>query len=268
MRIRVVDAFAGRPFTGNPAGVVLVDAFLDDAWLQSVALEVNHSETAFAHPLPAGQDADWNLRWFTPKTEVALCGHATMATAHVLFSSGKATDTVRFRTQSGVLTAVKAADGAITVDFPTAELSEVAVPEALPAALGVEPVSAHQVQGIGDLLVELPNEAAVRHLDPDFKALAPLAGRGVLATAAAEDPSRGYDFVSRCFFPRIGVNEDPVTGGAHTAFGPFWSSRLNKDELTGFQASRRTGEVSISVRGERTLLTGKAITVLDGELMA
>ncbi|MEU6841628.1 PhzF family phenazine biosynthesis isomerase [Streptomyces sp. NPDC046716] len=268
MRIRVVDAFADRPFTGNPAGVVLLDGFLDDAWLQSVALEVNHSETAFAHPLPAGMDADWNLRWFTPTTEVDLCGHATLAAAHVLFSTGRASGPIRFNTASGILSASVAPDGTITLDFPTAQLTEAeAVPE-LAAAIGATPEATYRTGVVGDLLVLLPDEASVRSLAPDFKALAEIAERGVVVTAPAADPSGDHDFVSRCFFPRVGVNEDPVTGSAHTALAPLWSERLGRTDLTGLQVSRRTGRVGVALRGDRTLLTGKAITVIDGELMA
>ncbi|MGY0021642.1 PhzF family phenazine biosynthesis protein [Streptomyces sp. cg35] len=267
MRIRVVDAFADRPFTGNPAGVVLLDAFLDDGWLQSVALELNHSETAFVHPLPAGQDADWNLRWFTPTTEVDLCGHATLAAAHVLFSTGRATGPIRFRTRSGILIATADSDDSLTLDFPTAKLTAADVPAELAPALGATPLSAHDTGGVGDLLVELADEATVRALVPDLVALADLSERGVIVTAPAADPSAGYDFVSRCFFPRVGVNEDPVTGSAHTALAPFWSERMGRTDLTGMQASDRTGLVGVALRGERTLLTGKAVVVIDGALM-
>ncbi|MEV7689260.1 PhzF family phenazine biosynthesis protein [Streptomyces bungoensis] len=270
MRIRIVDAFTDRPFSGNPAGVVLLDdAFPEDERLQNVALEVNHAETAFAHRLPAGGEADWALRWFTPVAEVAMCGHATLATAHVLHTTGTHDGPVRFATRSGVLSATPGADGWITLDFPTAPLTPVAVPPGLAEALGADPVAVHDTgPQVGDLLVELADEGTVRGLGPDLKALAAHSSRGVIATARADDPSGGHDYVSRCFFPRLGIDEDPVTGSAHTALAPHWSARLGRDDLTGLQASRRGGVVRTGLRGERTLLTGRAVTVIDGELLA
>ncbi|MGP3954084.1 PhzF family phenazine biosynthesis protein [Streptomyces sp. 7N604] len=271
MRIRIVDAFTDRPFAGNPAGVLLLDSggFPDDAWLQRVAAEVNLPETAFAHPLSQGGEADWALRWCTPATEVNLCGHATLATAHVLHTAGIASGTVRFATRSGVLTATAADDGSITLDFPTAPLTALDVPDSAVAALGTDVLSAHDTgPNVGDLLVELADEKTVRALAPDLAAVARLGHRGVIATARAEDPTRGYDFVSRFFAPAVGIDEDPVTGSAHTALAPFWSERLGRDELTGLQASARTGLVRTALRGDRTLLTGTAVTVIDGELHA
>ncbi|MET9412346.1 PhzF family phenazine biosynthesis protein [Streptomyces sp. NPDC002935] len=269
MRIRIVDAFTDRPFAGNPAGVLLLDSFPDDAWLQSVAVEVNHAETAFAHRLPEGGDADWALRWFTPATEVALCGHATLATAHVLHTTGAHEGPVRFATRSGVLIATPQADGSITLDFPTAPLTPVEIPDGVAEALGAEPLSTLDTgPNTGDLLVEVADEKTVLGLAPDHKALARYSERGIIATARAEDPSRGYDFVSRCFFPNVGIDEDPVTGSAHTALAPFWSERLGRPGLTGLQASPRSGLVRTEVRGDRTLLSGHAVTVIDGELLA
>ncbi|MGW1029549.1 PhzF family phenazine biosynthesis protein [Streptomyces sp. NPDC002577] len=269
MRIRIVDAFTDRPFAGNPAGVVLLEEFPDAESLQQVATEVNHAETAFAHPLPEGGEADWALRWFTPATEVDLCGHATLATAHVLHTTGAADGTVRFATRSGVLAATVRADGSITLDFPTAPLTRVDIPEGVPAALGAQPLSAYDTgPHTGDLLVEFADEKAVLALAPDLKALVEHSKRGIIATAPAEDPARGYDFVSRCFFPRVGIDEDPVTGSAHTALAPFWSGRLGRTELTGLQASARSGLVRTELQGDRTLLTGRAVTVIDGELLA
>jgi PhzF family phenazine biosynthesis protein len=286
MRIRVVDAFTDRPFAGNPAGVLLLDApdapetpnapdspntpgsFPDNVWLQQVAREVNHAETAFAHPLPADQDADWALRWFTPTTEVALCGHATLATAYVLHSTGAHQGPVRFRTLSGVLTATPGADGSVTLDFPTAPLTRVHAPEGLAEALGAEPLTAYDTgPGVGDLLVEVADEQTVRGLAPDVKALGSCSERGVIATARAAEPGRGHDFVSRCFFPNVGIDEDPVTGSAHTALAPYWSERLGSTTLTGLQASARSGVVRTELRGDRTLLTGNAVMVIDGELL-
>ncbi|MFH8392298.1 PhzF family phenazine biosynthesis protein [Streptomyces sp. NPDC018036] len=269
MRIRIVDAFTDRPFAGNPAGVLLLDAFPDDAWLQNVALEVNHAETAFTHRLPEGGDADWALRWFTPATEVALCGHATLAAAHVLTSTGAHEGPVRFATRSGVLIATPEADGSITLDFPTAPLTPVEIPDGVAGALGAEPLGTFDTgPNTGDLLVELGDEKTVRGLTPDHRALARYSERGIIATARAEDPSRGYDFVSRGFFPNVGIDEDPVTGSAHTALAPFWSERLGRSALTGLQASPRSGLVRTEVCGDRTLLSGHAVTVIEGDLLA
>ncbi|MEU0437396.1 PhzF family phenazine biosynthesis protein [Streptomyces sp. NPDC006290] len=268
MRIRIVDAFTDRPFAGNPAGVLLLDSFPDDAWLQNVAMEVNHAETAFTHRLPEDGEADWALRWFTPATEVALCGHATLAAAHVLRSTGAHTGPVRFATRSGVLIATPAADGSITLDFPTAPLTPVETPDGVAEALGAEPLSTLDTgPNTGDLLVEVADEKTVRGLAPDHRALARYSERGIIATARAEDPTRGYDFVSRCFFPNVGIDEDPVTGSAHTALAPFWSERLGRPALTGLQASPRSGLVRTEVRGDRTLLSGHAVTVIEGELL-
>jgi len=272
MRIRIVDAFTDRPFAGNPAGVLLLDtaaSFPDDAWLRNVAMEVNHAETAFAHPLPRGGEADWALRWFTPVAEVALCGHATLATAHVLATTGAARGPVRFATRSGVLVAATHDDGSITLDFPTAPLTAVGTPPGVATALGAEPLTTYDTGPyIGDLLVELADEETVLRLTPDLGALGRCSERGVIATARAEDPSRGYDFVSRCFFPNVGIDEDPVTGSAHTALAPFWSGRLGRTGLTGLQASSRSGRVRTEVRGARTLLSGRAVTVIEGDLLA
>jgi PhzF family phenazine biosynthesis protein len=269
MRIRIVDAFTDRPFAGNPAAVVLLEEprFPGDEWLRRVAAEMNLSETAFAHPLPDEGEADWALRWFTPEVEVNLCGHATLATAHVLHSTGRGGSRLRFRTRSGVLSAVPAADGTVTLDFPTAPLSPVAEPPGLAAALGCEVLATHDTgPDVGDLLVEVRDEQTVHALAPDMRALAHLPTRGVIVTAAAQDPAAGYDFVSRFFGPAVGVAEDPVTGSAHTALAPLWSARLGRNGLTGLQASARTGFVRTALRGDRTELTGSAVTVLEGEL--
>jgi predicted PhzF superfamily epimerase YddE/YHI9 len=264
MRIRIVDAFTDRPFGGNPAGVVVLDSFPDDSWMQQVAAEVNHSETAFVHPIESPA-ADFALRWFTPAVEVALCGHATLATAHVL-----GLDKVRFQTHSGVLTAVSGGDGWFTLDFPTAPLTPVETPSGLAGVLGADIRAVHHTgPNTDDLLVELADEATVRGLRPDFTALARLENRGVVVTAAAADADAGYDFVSRFFGAAAGVAEDPVTGSAHTALAPFWSARLGgRTDLVGYQASPRGGQVRVTLVGERTHLTGRAVTVIDGELYA
>lgn len=268
MRIRIVDAFTDRPFAGNPAGVLLLDAFPDDNRLQNIAVEVNHAETAFTHRLPAGGEADWALRWFTPAAEVNMCGHATLATAHVLHTSGAHEGPVRFATRSGVLIATPAEDGSITLDFPTAPLTPLELPDGVAEALGAEPLAAFDTgPNVGDLLVELADEKTIHALAPDLKSLGVYSERGVIATARAENPALGYDFVSRCFFPNIGIDEDPVTGSAHTALAPFWSERLGRTELTGLQASPRSGRVRTRLHGDRTLLTGRAVTTIEGELL-
>lgn len=265
MRIRIVDAFSDRPFAGNPAGVVVLESFPEDAWMQSVAAEVNLSETAFVHPLPPGAEGDFALRWFTPEVEVALCGHATLATAHVLARPG----TVRFATRrSGVLTATATAagDGAYTLDFPAAPLSPLPPDPDLAELLGAEIVSLHYTGPItDDFLVELVSERAVRELTPDLAGLAGFSHRGIVVTAAGDHE---YDFVSRFFGVGVGVPEDPVTGSAHTALTPFWAARLDRTEMTGYQASRRGGVVRVALRDDRTLLTGHAVTVIDGDLRA
>ncbi|POX36155.1 oxidoreductase [Streptomyces sp. Ru73] len=269
MKIRIVNAFTTDPFGGNPAGVVVLDgpSYPEQSWLQRLAAQVNLSETAFALPLPDSDDADWALRWLTPATEVDMCGHATLATAHVLHSAGTATGTVRFATRSGVLTTTASDDGSISMDFPTAPLTAVPVPQGLAAALGTEPVATYETgPQVGDLLVEVADEKTVRELSPDLGALARYGDRGVIATARAENPDCGYDFATRCFFPGVGIAEDPVTGSAHTALAPFWSERLGRNELTGLQGAGRTGFIHTALRGERTLLTGNAVTVIEGEL--
>lgn len=271
MRIRIVDAFTDRPFAGNPAAVVLLDSgpFPGDDRLRRLAAEVNLPETAYARPLPEDSEADWALRWFTPVTEVNLCGHATIATAHVLHSTGAATGTVRFATRSGILTATTAADGSITLDLPTAPLTEVEVDDEVRAALGADVLSAHDTgPNVGDLLVELADEKTVRTLSPDLSAVARLDHRGVIVTAPAAEEGAPYDYVSRFFGPALGIDEDPVTGSAHTALAPLWSARFGRDELTGLQVSARTGVVRTALRGDRTLLTGSAVTVIDGDLIA
>ncbi|MFI5616987.1 PhzF family phenazine biosynthesis protein [Streptomyces sp. NPDC051567] len=273
MRIHIVDSFADRPFSGNPAGVCLLPPgqWPQDPWLRQVAAELNHSETAFALPLPAGGEADWEIRWFTPLVETNLCGHATLATVHTLHRERGLVGTVRFRSRfSGVLTAWVDGDGAVTLDFPAAPHHEVPVPDGLAEALGVRPEAAFRTGALGDLLTVLPDEAAVRAVRPDLPAIAALTRReglrGVIVTAAASSREPGYDFVSRFFSPAEGIPEDPVTGSAHTALAPYWSARLGRDGLTGFQASARGGLVGTSLHGDRVHLTGPAVTVLEGTL--
>ncbi|MFI8083155.1 PhzF family phenazine biosynthesis protein [Kitasatospora sp. NPDC086009] len=273
MRIHVVDAFTDRPFAGNPAGVCLLPAgeWPDDTWMRQVAAELNHSETAFALPLPGGAEADWAIRWFTPTVEATLCGHATLATAHTLRTERGILGTVRFRSRyHGVLVTHTDEAGGVTLDFPAAPGTEVPVPEGLAEALTVEPESAWHTGRLGDLLAVLPDEAAVRDLTPRLDALAALTLRddlrGVIVTAPAARGDAGYDFVSRFFAPARGIPEDPVTGSAHTALAPYWTARLGRDRLAGLQVSARTGLVRTALHGDRVHLSGTAVTVLDGTL--
>ena len=266
----VVDAFTDRPFAGNPAGVCLLpgrdrDDAADPAWMRRVAAEMKHSETAFVRP--AGDpDADFELRWFTPLTEVALCGHATLAAAHALFDTGTAGPgaPIRFRTlHSGVLT-VRRDAGGLSMDFPAVPPEPIDVPDGLAAALGARLRWAGR-NAQNDVLAEVADEAAVRALVPDVAALAAVDARGVIVTAPAGEDA-GHDFVSRFFAPRVlpGDGEDPVTGSAHCALAPFWAARTGRAALTGYQASARGGLVRVAPRGDRVVLSGSAVIVLDG----
>ncbi|MEO6703196.1 MAG: PhzF family phenazine biosynthesis protein [Jatrophihabitantaceae bacterium] len=269
MRLRTVDAFTDRPFTGNPAGVLRLDQ-LDslteqppDSWLAALAAEVNLSETAFVLPAEAGTEADFGLRWFSPTVEVDLCGHGTLATAHCLFADGVA-GPIRFSTRSGILTVQALADGSLAMDFPAQPPSEISPPDGLLEAIGAP---ARWVGWGGtDYLVEVADAATVRALAPDLVRIAALPARGVMVTAGSDEP--GADFVSRFFGPAVGVAEDPVTGSAHTVLGPYWGQRLGKDELVGRQLSRRGGTVSVRLLGDRVLLSGWAVIVSDGQLSA
>ena len=273
-RMLIIDAFAERPFAGNPAAVCLLGSqgWPDEAWMQRLAAELNLPMTAFVHPLANDVDADYALRWFTPAIEEKLCGHATLATAHALHSERCSAGTVRFSTLSGVLIAHFTDDGTITLDFPAATVAEMQVPEGLDLALGASAEAACSTGTLRDVLVVLADEATVRGLAPDFEAISRIQRRddirGITATAPADDGARGYDFVSRFFSPADGLPEDPVTGSAHTALAPYWSPRLGRDRLTGLQASPRSGLVRTFVREDRVELTGRAVTVLDGTLRA
>jgi PhzF family phenazine biosynthesis protein len=256
-----VDAFADAPFRGNPAAVCLLPAPRDEAWMADVAREMNLAETAFVAPRA---DGSFDLRWFTPVVEVALCGHATLASAHVLWERGilGPADVARFHTKSGLLTATRTADGLIELDFPARLSTPMPVPEGLADTLGAEVL--HTRRSADDDLVEVASEEIVRALRPDFARLAKLPVRGVMVTARAAHPP--YDFVSRFFAPAVGIDEDSVTGSAHCCLAPFWSERLGKTEMLAYQASARGGVVRVLCRGDRVGLAGRAITVLDGEL--
>ena len=261
MRLFQIDAFADSAFTGNPAAVCLLDdRAVTDAWMQSVAAEMNLSETAFVRNREAH---DWSLRWFTPTIEVALCGHATLATAHALLEEGLLPrgGTARFHTKSGALTATQAGD-LIELDFPAKVAAPSEPADGLIEALGTQPVRVSLNEF--DYLVEMANEEDIRSLTPDIAMLRRIPVRGIIVTSRAA--TSGFDFVSRYFAPAYGVDEDPVTGSAHCALGPYWAPRLGKTELTAYQASPRGGVVRVTVAGDRVRLAGRAVTVVRGEL--
>lgn len=251
-----VDAFAERVFEGNPAAVVVLGAWPDDALLQAIAMENNLSETAFFAP----EEDGFRLRWFTPRAEVDLCGHATLASAHVLFEHrGHEPDSLRFATRSGVLSVRREAAG-YCMDFPATASRPADVPGDLIDGLGGRKPTA--VLAGPDCPAVFDTPADVATLEPDFSALARLDGRGVIATA----PGTDCDFVSRCFFPRLGVNEDPVTGSAHCQMAPYWAVRLGRTDLRARQISPRGGRIDCRVRGDRVELLGRAVTCLVGTL--
>ena len=261
--IHQVDAFTAEPFRGNPAAVTILPAAREEAWMQAVAREMNLSETAF---LVRRDDGAFDLRWFTPTVEVELCGHATIASAHVLFETGAlaADETARFETRSGTLTA-RRAGARIELDFPATAPTETPPASGLLAALGVS-----EARFVGktrfDWFVELASEGEVRGLAPDFGGLRALDVRGVICAAAA-DGGAAVDFVSRFFAPGAGVDEDPVTGSAHCALAPYFAGTLAKNPLVGHQASARGGTVHVEVAGDRVRLGGDAVTVMRAELL-
>jgi PhzF family phenazine biosynthesis protein len=271
VQLHLVDAFTSSPFTGNPAGVCLTDA-TDAAWMQAVAAEVNVSETAFVDLSTLGATGEVGLRWFTPKVEVEICGHATLASAHVLFEQGLASSPIAFRTAAGVLRAEGLPGGGIQLDFPVDEpvsaLPDGHLADEFADALGAAVVELARCRY--DVLVEIPSPAEVRDLEPDLSVLRAASGRGVIVTARAEDdPTPGApDFVSRFFAPAVGIDEDPVTGSAHCCLAPWWAERLGRNELAGWQASPRGGRVGVRLLGGRVELVGHAVTVLRGELLA
>ena len=260
LEIVQVDAFTDRPFSGNPAAVCVLDGPAEESWMRHVALEMNLSETAFLHP----NDNGYNLRWFTPTTEVDLCGHATLASAHVLWEQGHIgpDKEARFSTKSGLLLA-RQANGWIELDFPARPETEAVPPDGLVEALGAVPL--YVGRNGSDYLVQVESEETVRKLNPDIGLLVKVDCRGVIVTARAGTSE--YDFVSRFFAPRSGISEDPVTGSAHCCLGPFWAKRLDKQEFTAYQASARGGMLRVRVRDDRVYISGQAVTVLRGELV-
>ncbi|HEY6877576.1 MAG TPA: PhzF family phenazine biosynthesis protein [Polyangiales bacterium] len=257
--LHLVDAFADRAFTGNPAAVCLLDGPRPDTWMQSLAFELGYSETAFV----TRGEARWGLRWFSPTTEVALCGHATLAAAHVLWGLGRAQGPLEFETQhSGVLRCERDAR-VISIDLPCGKLEQTPPPVGLLSALGVRPVSLHKTEQ-NDYLVELEDEDAIVRIAPDLGALAHVQARGIAVTSRAKNPE--FDFVSRFFAPAFGIPEDPVTGSAHCALAPFWAARLDKVKLRARQLSQRGGVLEAELRGDRVRLSGRAVTVFTGAL--
>lgn len=254
-----VDAFTNKPFAGNPAAVCVLDAPRDDAWMQSVAAEMNLSETAFVRPLENG----FELRWFTPKVEVDLCGHATLATAFTLFQMGivGAEKAIEFQTRSGILTAVRQGKF-LQLDFPATPVEPCVPPHGLLEALSVDAIFVGKTKF--DRFVVVDSAEIVRSLRPDFRKLASIAARGVIVTSVSDMPE--VDFISRFFAPSHGIDEDPVTGSAHCALAPYWAQQLGKTQMVGFQASERGGLVNVELKGDRVILGGEAVLVMKGEL--
>jgi PhzF family phenazine biosynthesis protein len=254
-----VDTFVDKGFRGNAAAVCILSGPAESSWMQSIARKINVSETAFFYRKSDG----FNLRWFSPLVEVDLCGHGTLAVTHVLREQGYFTgqSTARFRTRSGLLTARLQGEW-IELDFPSLPQHETAPPVELREALGV-PMTYVGTDG-DDYLVELDSEDAVRTLRPNVSMLSHIQARAIIVTSQAS--SSGYDFVSRVFAPRLGIDEDPVTGSAHCCLGPFWMAKLRKEELIAYQASSRGGVLRLRMNGERLSLSGKAVTVAEHRL--
>ncbi len=261
IRIVTVDAFTNVPFAGNPAAVCVMQEPRPEDWLRNVAREMNLSETAFLVP----RNGDFDLRWLTPAVEVDLCGHATVASAHVLWEDGHllAGKQARFHTRSGLLTADRRGDW-IELDFPVKIATAAEPPAELLPALGVtSPVAV--VKNVFDYLVEVESEEELRGLRPDHTTLRKIPVRGVIVTARSS--TSDFDFISRFFAPASGIDEDPVTGSAHTALGPYWGAKLGKTEMTGYQASPRSGVVRVRLNGDRIILGGQAVTVMQATLL-
>ncbi|MFO7967473.1 MAG: PhzF family phenazine biosynthesis protein [Archaeoglobaceae archaeon] len=267
MKIFQVDAFTSKPYRGNPAGVCILQNAEDEEWMLNVAGEMNVSETAFLHP----QGDGFNLRWFTPHVEVDLCGHTTLASAHILWETGRLRRDQKavFYTRSGTLTAQRNGEW-IEMDFPSRPAESSTLPDSLLDALGIDAKDAKlNYTGITqfDYLIEVEKVDSIYDLQPDFSQLAKIDTRGIIVTARSADPA--YDFISRFFAPQVGINEDPVTGSAHCSLAPYWSNQLGKKDLIGYQASSRGGAVRVRVGAadNRVMLGGQAVTVLEGEIL-
>jgi PhzF family phenazine biosynthesis protein len=257
-----VDAFTSEPFRGNPAGICLLESDASDDWMQAVAAEMNLSETAFL----VKRDDAWHIRYFTPEVEIPLCGHTTVASAHVLWSEGIVADSqpVHFSAKGGEFIGTRE-DGRITIDFPAHTCDEAQPPVGLSDAIGATPASAHRIRE-GGWLIEFESEQTVATLSPDLLRLRSIKPGGLIATA--QSSTRARDFVSRFFAPDIGIDEDPVTGVAHLALGPYWAKRLGKTEMTAVQLSRRTGTLRVRVADDRVYIMADAATVFRAELLA
>lgn len=258
LSVSYVDAFTNRPFSGNPAAVTLLEKELSERAMQNVALELNLSETAFLF----FTDGKYQIRWFTPNSEVELCGHATLASAHFLWEKGIVrSDEIHFSSCSGPLRATQM-NGKVKLDFPSEPPIEVTEKRDFFSMLGVEPL--YVGKNRMDYVVELPDENAVKGCVPDLKAVCGLDRRGLIITAKS---LRQYDFVSRCFYPALNINEDPVTGSAHCALASYWAKKLGKNTFKAFQASQRGGELEVHLRGDRVDLIGDAITTVDAQIL-
>jgi len=255
-----VDAFTSQPFSGNPAGVCILTQAAEEDWMQKVAREMNLSETAFLYPSSGG----YNLRWFTPAVEVELCGHATLASAHTLWEEKylKPGEQARFFTRSGLLTAERQGSW-IEMNFPAEPEKPIQPPDELARALGTQPK--YVGQNRWDYLVEVDSEETVRTMQPDFTLLGKLPARGTIVTSRST--TEEYDFVSRFFAPAVGINEDPVTGSAHSCLGPFWGQRLGKKSFLAYQASARGGVIRVALKEDRVIIGGQTVTVLRCELV-
>lgn len=257
-----VDAFTDRPFAGNPAAVCVSQTPLDESLMQQIATEMNLSETAFLYPLEG--EGNYSLRWFTPAAEIDLCGHATLASAHVLWTEGHLATgmTARFQTKSGELLASRQGE-LIQLDFPVQPVHDAPISSAMVAAMNHADI-VHGARNDVNYLVELRSHQAVVNFIPDLNKIAKLPYQGVIITSAGEAP---YDFVSRYFVPAMGIPEDPVTGASHCSLAPYWQAKLGKDKMLAYQASERGGVLHVECTPERIYISGQAITVMRGELL-
>lgn len=261
MKFWTVDAFTNQPFKGNPAAICVIDHFLDATLMQKIATEINLSETAFLVSKPNGH---FDIRWFTPSIEVDLCGHATLAAAHILWHEFKIDkDTLYFDSLSGILMATQQSNK-ITLDFPAYGSEPMAIPDGLTQALGIAPVCVSKA--FDDCIIELSSAEEVVNLKPNISKLNNIDCRGIIVTAEAKADSE-YDFVSRFFAPRVGVQEDPVTGSAHCKLAPYWSKRLKKNDFLAYQASKRGGIIEVRFESSRVYLTGEAVTIFEGKFL-
>jgi len=257
LKMYIVNAFAESTFGGNPAAVIPLREWLTEDLMQQIAMQNNLSETAFIIP----QEDDFAVRWFTPAVEVALCGHATLASAHVLYDHlVYKKDKISFHSKSGLLHVSKKDDGRLTLDFPADSVEKTALVPSIEQGLKTKPLEVYK--GSTDYMVVLENQTAIEKLAPDFKILAQLKSRGIIATSKGDET----DFVSRCFFPQSGIDEDPVTGSAHTVMAPYWANKLGKEKLTAIQLSKRKGYLECEMKADRVLISGNAKTYLEGDI--